>query len=242
VTLRSNAPAAILVAPMKPLALLDVDNTLYRGLSLLDIAAEQVEASFLPRAALDAMWEAVYAFARGERTYEQGVRDVLEVWAGGLAGRPYDGALAAARARLGQPGALYEYARPLVDALRATHAIYLVTGSPGFTGAACAALLGADGYRASELEVADGTFTGRLGATLADRDEKRRAIGELLERHGRARSLAVGDSEGDIAMLDAVELPFAVNATPGLAAHAAARGWPLETPETILEALGAAAR
>ena len=50
---------------------------------------------------------------------------------------------------------------------------------------------------------------------------------ELATNHGAiwAGSIAVGDSESDIAMLASVESPIAFNPTKQLLAHAQAAGW-----------------
>jgi phosphoserine phosphatase len=49
----------------------------------------------------------------------------------------------------------------------------------------------------------------------------------LIDKHGltTSGSIAVGDSESDIAMLAAVEQPIAFNPTRGLFAEATSRGW-----------------
>ena len=57
--------------------------------------------------------------------------------------------------------------------------------------------------------------------------EKPIALAELVAKHGLSydESIAVGDSESDIPMLEAVSTPIAFNPTKALYEHARAAGW-----------------
>lgn len=224
---------------MKKLALFDFDNTLYKGLSIVDIAKQQAADSLLPKETFSQIENLVAEYRQGIREYETTVRLLLEAWASGLAGEQYAVAVKTAQEVLRKPQALFEFVPQLLDELRETHALYLITGSPNFTAEASADLLNFDGYYASEFTVEKGKFTGELDAVLADREEKLGAVSKLLDQYGKEGSLAFGDSEGDIAMLETVEIPFGVNVTEGLREHGAERSWHLETPDTICKSVQA---
>jgi len=56
-----------------------------------------------------------------------------------------------------------------------------------------------------------------------------------LEAYPYEGSLGFGDSEGDIELLNMVAHAFCINATEGLRGVAAARGWHIVTPLSIID-------
>jgi len=120
-------------------------------------------------------------------------------------------------------------ARACVDEhRRAGRRIVLVTGSLGFIMAPLARRIDADDVVASALEESDGRFTGALTHRPISDGEKARRVRDVAERRGivLSDSYAYGDSIADLAMLEAVGHPQAVNPDRRLAAIARARGWP----------------
>lgn len=88
--------------------------------------------------------------------------------------------------------------------------------------------LGLDGAVGSTCEIESGVYTGRslrpcYGSLKAD------AVREIAAREGidLARSTAYSDSHTDLAFLEAVGHPTAVNPDSKLKKIAAARGWPI---------------
>jgi phosphoserine phosphatase len=73
-------------------------------------------------------------------------------------------------------------------------------------------------------EVKDGAFSGEHTRPMHHKDV---VLQELIDKHGltTSGSIAVGDSESDIAMLAVVEQPIAFNPTRGLFNEATDRGW-----------------
>ena len=89
--------------------------------------------------------------------------------------------------------------------------------------------LGFTGAIATEAEVVDGTYTGRLAEPFRHGDEKARAIAELAveKNYDLSLSFAYGDSHNDLPMLELVGIPIAINPDSKLAAVAYERGWPV---------------
>lgn len=87
--------------------------------------------------------------------------------------------------------------------------------------------LGFDGALASQAEVEEGVYTGRLERRLYG-FEKRVALEELANAKGLdlARSTAYSDSHTDLAFLEAVGHPVAVNPDRALRRVVRERGWP----------------
>jgi HAD superfamily hydrolase (TIGR01490 family) len=90
------------------------------------------------------------------------------------------------------------------------------------------AMLGADEVIATQLEIAEGRYTGTI-EYYAYAAEKARAIQSLADERGYdlERSFAYSDSITDVPMLESVGHPHAVNPDKELRRVAADRGWPI---------------
>ncbi len=106
---------------------------------------------------------------------------------------------------------------------------YLVSASAIEIVGALADELGFAGAIATEAEVVDGVYTGRLAAPFRHGAEKATAIQQLAAEKGYDLSLsfAYSDSYNDMAMLELVGIPVVVNPDSRLAAVAYERGWPV---------------
>ena len=89
--------------------------------------------------------------------------------------------------------------------------------------------LGFAGAIATEAEIVDGVYTGRLAAPFRHGTEKANAIAQLAAEKGYDLSLsfAYSDSYNDLAMLELVGIPIAVNPDRRLSNVAYERGWPV---------------
>lgn len=125
-----------------------------------------------------------------------------------------------------------EAARACVAA-HAGERLALVTATNRWIAEPIAALFGIDTVIATEPEeTADGTFTGRVVGLPAFREGKIERVRTWLAGQGLAfdtvaRSTFYSDSRNDIPLLEHVTHPVAVDPDAALAAHAAARGWPV---------------
>ena len=121
---------------------------------------------------------------------------------------------------------VYTYTRDLIKSLRVQdYLLFAVSASPESIVAIIADYYSFDGYAGSSYDSQDGHFTGEMDVVL--RTRKPDKIRELMSVHHAvlANSIAVGDSEGDIPMLEMVEQPIAFNPTKELFEHARAAGW-----------------
>jgi HAD superfamily hydrolase (TIGR01490 family) len=111
--------------------------------------------------------------------------------------------------------------------------IVLTTATNRFLTEPIAAVLGISDVVATELEVAaNGAFSGRTAGVINMRDGKVTRLRDWLAAQGETASgLAAAtfysDSINDLALLDAVGRPVAVDPDPRLQAEAARRGWPV---------------
>jgi HAD superfamily hydrolase (TIGR01490 family) len=106
--------------------------------------------------------------------------------------------------------------------------IVLVTGEPDFLMRPFIAKVGADVSLTTELELdKKGKFTGKILENLSTNKGKYEVFKRFVEKEGvdLTESVAVGDSEGDLGMLEACGRAICVNPTRGLLKVARVKGW-----------------
>lgn len=79
----------------------------------------------------------------------------------------------------------------------------------------------------TDMEVVDGRYTGRTQGILTYREGKIEALHAWQHQHDRHTEAChfYSDSQNDLPLLSAVDIPHAVNPDPTLRAHAEAHGW-----------------
>ena len=213
------------------LALFDLDHTLLR-----DDSDEQWVAFLVEKGELDGE-----RFARASdelaARYQQGEAGALEFtefYLSTLRARAH-GELIPLREMFMQ-----ERIRPLVPSAtrdlvarhrRLGHLCVLTTGASRFLSEPIAQELGFEHLIATEPEIVDGRYTGRVAGTPNMREGKIDRLHAWLD--GRGASLAAfseswfySDSQNDLPLLSRVTHPVAVNPDDVLAAHARRNGWP----------------
>lgn len=212
------------------LALFDLDNTLLTGDSDYEWGQFLVDAGVVEREAYEAQNRVYYD------QYVAGTLDIHEYL--GFALRPLaehsDADLARWHADFMHRRILPMIA-PRARALVRSHLeradlCALVTATNSFVTAPIAREFGIPHLVATEPEVRDGRFTGRVAGTPCFREGKVRRVDEWLRGMGRAlgafsESSFYSDSHNDLALLERVSRPVAVDPDATLAAEAAKRGW-----------------
>lgn len=119
----------------------------------------------------------------------------------------------------------YRYTRQLVKTLKDDgYKILAISGSPHEIIQQLGSHYGFDDVRGDKRLSEDGVFTGERVATIGAKAE---ILQELIDEHNLTLegSVAVGDSEGDIAMLSFVENPIAFNPSKKLFDTAKENHW-----------------
>jgi len=122
--------------------------------------------------------------------------------------------------------------RELVDMHRtAEDTLLVITATNSFITFPIAAELGIPHLIATEPEIVDGRFTGRVSGTPCFREGKVQRLRAWLNTNGGdlKGSWFYSDSHNDLPLLQLVEHPVAVNPDPTLLQHAQARHWPVIT-------------
>lgn len=215
---------------MKPrLALFDLDNTLIASDSDHAWAQFLIEEGVLHPAEYHAKNEWFY-----ER-YKDGTLDIhefLDFQLAPIAGVP--------RAKLDAWHAdfMQRKIRPMIfpkaAGLIASHAgalTAIVTATNRFITAPIAAELGVPNLLATDIEEADGVFTGKARGTPTFREGKIRRVREWLAGLGTRledyESWFYSDSHNDLPLLERVTHPVAVDPDATLRSLARERGWPV---------------
>jgi HAD superfamily hydrolase (TIGR01490 family) len=211
------------------LALFDLDNTLLAGDSDYEWGQFLVDRGVLDRESYEAQNRAYYD------QYVAGTLDIHEFL--GFALRPlaahepadlerWHGEFMAARIRpmIGAP------ARALVKQhLDAGDLCAIITATNSFVTRPIAREFGVEHLIATEPEKLHGRFTGRVAGVPCFREGKVARLDEWLAARGRRLaeldSTLYSDSHNDLALLERVGRPVAVDPDEKLAAEARRRGW-----------------
>jgi HAD superfamily hydrolase (TIGR01490 family) len=214
------------------LALFDLDNTLLSGDSDYEWGQFLVDHGVLDRESYEAQNRAYY------EQYVAGTLDIHEYL--GFALRPL-----AAHApedlqrwhaefmRLRIAPMITPAARALVRRhLAAGELCAIITATNSFVTAPIARAFDVKHLIATEPEMRDGRFTGRVAGTPCFREGKLERLGQWLAGLGRElgdfrESTFYSDSHNDLPLLEGVTRPVAVDPDEALAAVAARRGWPV---------------
>ncbi len=106
--------------------------------------------------------------------------------------------------------------------------LLIITATNRFVTAPIAEALGVDELLATDPEMVDGRYTGRVAGTPCFQHGKVERLEAWLRGNGRnlADSWFYSDSHNDLPLLEMVTHPVAVDADETLSDHAEARGWP----------------
>lgn len=107
--------------------------------------------------------------------------------------------------------------------------LLIITATNRFITGPIAEALGVDDLIASDPEMIDGRYTGRVAGTPCFREGKVTRLEQWLKSNqlNLADSWFYSDSHNDLPLLEMVTNPVAVDPDDTLAAHAEAKGWPV---------------
>jgi HAD superfamily hydrolase (TIGR01490 family) len=122
---------------------------------------------------------------------------------------------------------VYTYTRDLILTLKAkNYVLFAISGSPDIIIKKLVKYYGFDDFAASKYEVRNARFTGVIDLPVG---KKAVLLQQLIDKHHATivNSVGVGDSEGDIDMLNMVEQPIAFNPSRQLVRFATKHHWPI---------------
>jgi HAD superfamily hydrolase (TIGR01490 family) len=213
----------------RKVAVFDIDGTVFRSSLVIELVEKLVEKGLFPPETRQAYEDEQVRWLDRKGDYETYIGKVVATFAKQLKGLPYDEvSYVAGEVIEEKKDRLYRYTRELVKKLkRRGYFLLAISHSPKLIVDGFGYELGFDKIYGTFYESgASGKFTGKI------EDEElifnkaavlRRAVRkENLTLEG---SLAVGDTESDIGMLELVESPICFNPNAALYKHAKRRGW-----------------
>lgn len=211
------------------LALFDLDHTLLRGDSDHAWGMFLVERHLVDGETYARENERYYA------QYQAGTLDILEFLAFALAPlarfeRAELDALHREFMRTKIEPMITDAARALVERHRTRgDTLLIITATNRFVTAPIARAFGIEHLLATEPEIANGRYTGRVAGTPCYREGKVVRLQEWLTRyeHTLQDSWFYSDSHNDLPLLEKVAHPIAVNPDDILRSAAQTRGWPV---------------
>ncbi len=213
---------------MKKFAVFDIDGTLirwqlYHALSdaLVDLGSIDTKA-FAPVKAARMRWKQ----RKHQESYIEYEHRLVETFNMLLTDlRVEDFETAAEKVFSEYKDQVYTYTRALLkDLKKQGYMLFAISGSPKVIVEKVANYYGFNEFVGSEFESKNGKFTGNRVTPFGRKHE---IIQDLMKKHrlGLKGSMAVGDSEGDISMLEIVEKPIAFNPSQKLLEIAKSKGW-----------------
>lgn len=213
----------------RPVAVFDIDGTVYRSSLLIDLVDELVLRGVFPKEAKQSYQKAEEGWKNRASSYDAYMVKVIHAFKKYAKGIPYaEVADIAGEIIESKKGRVYRYTRDLLTELKSQgYFLLAVSRSPKFIVDGFAYELGFDKSYGIFYETgATNRFTGEIvdehlimnKGLVLQRAVKR-------EKLSFKDSLGVGDTESDIAMLELVDTPIAFNPNKKLFRHATQHKW-----------------
>ena len=209
-------------------ALFDINGTLVSGFIAADFIEGLEHEKLLTPGTNQKVQDSVFEY-RQTGEYEKFVYKFLIEWSEGLKGQSL--ALVkkvTSQIAQEQKHKIFPYVNKTIQSLKGNYDICLVTAEPDFVADAIGQELGVSSYISSTFELNGDIYTGQPYNLLASRQQKKESLSDLLLNYDAQKSIAFGDSPGDIDMLLAVGGKFCVNPRNELEQLAEENGWNID--------------
>jgi HAD superfamily hydrolase (TIGR01490 family) len=213
----------------EPLAVFDVDGTLFRRGLMPELTRRLVDEGVFSERVREELSEDYYAWVERRGSYETYDELVVELFLRELEGVSVAELQRSARAEVEAHGRrLHIYTRDMARRLKeAGYHLIAISGSPQEILDLVLKPLGFDRAWGTVLAQDEGRYTGEV---LQDPfKNKRRVLEEFLEdaNVGLEGSVGMGDTLSDVGFLELVQTPIAFNPNSSLFDVARQRGWPI---------------
>lgn len=196
------------------LAVFDVDGTIFRSSLVIELSHALVDAGIFPKIAKQEIAKEYTAWLNRQGTYEAYIDKVVKIYLKHITGQPFNKVKKVAEAVIKyQKDRTYRYTRDLIKTLKKqNYLLAAISGSPSYIVEAYAKAIGFNVFYGTELEIKNNKFTGKI-LNVDSAYKKADIVKELAQKYNinLKQSIAVGDTQGDIAMLELVGKPIAFN-------------------------------
>lgn len=217
----------------RSVALFDFDRTIYKDYSIFTSTKYLKDNGFLDGRVEVEMMEEYGKYKLGVRDYKQTAEEMIRIQAKAMEGLDFS----VMRDKMidffaENEDRYFSYFEKILPKLKETHDVYLVTASSQLVAEAIEKRFNLDGHLSTIYGVADERMNGEVERSLVG--EKGREIEELLVRY-QGKTMAFGDSDSDIEMLEMVGIPVCIEPTGRLKEIAEEKGWLTVTEEDVYE-------
>ncbi len=214
----------------KPVAFFDVDGTLFRSSLLIELVEELVREGIFPSDAQTGYARSHAAWLAREGAYDAYIDAVIQTFLTHIKGVHY-GQLADIGRRVValKSKRVYTFTRDYVQELKADgYIVIAISQSPKTVLDEFCRQYGFDKVYGRMYEIGPSDcFTGEVTDEHLI-SNKANIVNRVFERHlelTREGSIAVGDTDGDIPLLESVDRPICFNPNRALLDHAKSQGW-----------------
>ncbi|MAZ67574.1 HAD-IB family hydrolase [bacterium] len=217
------------MADLKPMAVFDVDGTIFRSSLLIELVETMVEERILPKSVEKLYQDAHKKWLDREGGYAEYIGAMIDAFYGHIKGVHYSDFVDTSKRIVANQGKhTYRYTRDLIKKLKSEgYFLLAVSHSPKTILDQFCPRLGFDKTYGMIYEIGP---EDRLTGEVVDRHlilNKAYIVKRAVEKEGLTfnRSIGVGDTEGDISFLELVEKPICFNPNSNLYRHAKINEW-----------------
>ncbi|MBL8030207.1 MAG: HAD family phosphatase [Candidatus Doudnabacteria bacterium] len=210
-------------------AIFDIDGTIFRSSLVIELCLALVRKKVFPKKALDEIQFEHTAWLNRQGSYEAYINKVVKIYIKHIEGKSFSKVKKVAKQVISaQKDMTYRFTRGLITKFKKQgYVLVAISGSPSYIVEEYAKVVGFDECYGTELWVEKGKFTGRV-KNLDPAFKKALVVKKLLNKYNNSdlkNSVAVGDTEGDTAMLKLVGRAIAFNPNMHLAKIARKNNW-----------------
>jgi HAD superfamily hydrolase (TIGR01490 family) len=211
-------------------AFFDVDGTIFRSSLLIELVEQLIKEGIFPLSAKEIYEVSDQQWRNREGTYEVYIDDVVHAFLTNIKGVHYgDFADVGRRVVAAKSKTVYRYTRDLIDQLkRDNYYLVAISQSPKTILDEFCEQYGFDKVYGRVYEIGpQDRFTGSVADEHLIRN-KASIVKRVFEKNPELSpegSIAVGDTDGDIPLLESVERPICFNPNQTLFLHAKRVGW-----------------
>lgn len=225
----------------QPVAFFDIDGTLFRSSLLIELVESLIAEGIFPRSVREEYTNEYVAWVNRTGSYEAYIMAVVRSYMKHIKGVFYGDLADIGRLVVSEQGQrVYRYTRDLIKSLKKDgYFVVAISQSPKTVLDEFCAQHGFDKVYGRMYEIGpQDRFTGNM-IDVHLIENKANIVARVLEKEmvTLADSIAVGDTEGDITLLEAVEQPICFNPNKLLFDHAKHRDWQIvvERKDVIYE-------
>jgi HAD superfamily hydrolase (TIGR01490 family) len=207
----------------QPVAVFDIDGTIFRSSLVIELIEELLRSEKLPEHVKDEYLASRQRWLDREGSYENYIQDVVAAFNKHTVGMEQQIVREVAGEVVERMGKhTYRFTRRLIDELKSSHFLLAISGSPQEVVALFAQQHGFEATSGKIGTLQNGKYTGEFQSAAKDEILK-----QFMDDYDLTyeNSVGVGDTESDAAFLELVQRPVAFNPNRQLFDAAQRHGW-----------------